>query len=254
MNVAVYKASLGASLPRKIAAAFERLLFVVVALSLVGSVFIYRAHWMPLLFSPIEHVQLHGQFIYIDRFEVEQLVRNSLGDHFFDTDLRALKYSLETLPWVKRTHVARVWPRTLSIEIEEHVAAARWGRDALLSTEGKVFAPAAINANNLAVLYASQSMELVALERYRQARALLETDTGVSPVALGEDRHGSWSLRLSNGLLIKVGDVQWESRLTRFAAAWRDGLAKQAERIRCVDLRYASGFAVAWKDRQESCT
>ncbi len=238
--------AVGSALAR-LARTLERLLFAAVLAALVASVFVYHRHWMPLLFPAVRHVQLHGQFIHIDRFEVERLVQGGLGEHFFDTDLYVLKRLLETMPWVRHARVTRVWPQTLRVEIKEHDAAARWGLDALISEQGVVFTPARINADGLPTLYASPGLELTALERYRTARELLADDSAIR--ALGEDRHGPWSLLLDGGILVKVGDEHWESRFKRFADAWRGGLHAQAGRIRCVDLRYPDGFAVMWKDR-----
>ncbi len=243
----------GASSHARLVRALERLLFAAAVLALVAGLFASQQQWMPLLFPTTRHVQLQGQFIHIDRLEVERLVRGGLGEHFFDVDLHALKRSLEAMPWVRRARVARTWPQTLRVTIEEHEAAARWGMNALLGTDGTVFTPARINDDGLALLHASQGMELTALERYREARALLAVAGGATVKALGEDRYGSWSLLLDNGVLVKVGDQHWQSRLERFVGAWRDGLHTQAQRIRCVDLRYPNGFAVTWRDRGGDC-
>ena len=224
---------------------FERLLFTVVFVALVAATFIYRQHWMPLLFPAVEHVRLKGQFIHIDRFEVERLVRGSTGGHFFDVDLDALKRVLEEMPWVREASVMRIWPQTLAVEIEEHVAAARWGMNAMISSRGEVFTPARVVGDGLPVLYASPELGLTALERYRAARELL---AGIASIrGLGEDKEGLWSLMLDSGVLVKVGDEHWESRLGRFADTWRGGLRAQADRIRSVDLRYPDGFAVRWR-------
>ncbi len=236
------------------ARAFERAAFVFAVAALIAAAFMHRHHWAPLLLPQVKHVQLQGRFIHIDRLEVEQLVQNALGEHFFDADLHALKLSLEALPWVRRARVARVWPQTLHVEIEEHDAVARWGVDALLSAEGEVFRPAERPADaGLPLLYASSDAAPTALSRYRRARELLAGDDGAGIKAFGEDRRGSWRLLLDNGVLVKVGDGDWDARFRRFAAAWSGGLSAQATRIRCVDLRYPDGFAVAWKDRSGSC-
>ncbi len=236
------------------ARAFERTVFAFAVAALVAAAFIDRHHWMPLLFPQVKHVQLQGRFIHIDRLDVEQLVQGALGEHFFDADLHALKISLEALPWVRRAHVARVWPQTLHLEIEEHDVVARWGVDALLSAEGEVFRSAGATAGaGLPLLYAHSEPALTALSRYRRARELLAGDGNAKIKMFGEDRRGSWSLLLDNGILVKAGDRDWEARFHRFAAAWRGGLSAQAARIRCVDLRYPDGFAVAWRDRSSSC-
>ncbi len=231
----------------------ERLLFAAAVLALAASAFVYHRHWMPVLFPAISHIQLQGQFVHIDRFEVEWLVRSNINGHFFDVNLHTLKRALEAMPWVRRVRVERVWPQTLLVELEEHDVAARWGVDALLSTEGVVFAPDRISAAGLVMLHASAGMELAVLEKYRRARELLAAVNGAAIRALGEDRHGSWRLILDNGIAVKLGDTHWESRLRRFVGAWRNGLYAQATRIQCIDARYPNGLAVVWKDRRGDC-
>ena len=223
----------------------EKLSFIAAAATLAAVVFMHREHWAPLLFSPIKHVQLQGAFIRIDRVEVERLVAGGLGRHFFDTDLHALKRAVETMPWVRRARVSRMWPQTLRLEIEEHGVAARWGAAALLSPEGEVFRPLETGGEGLPVLYGTAGLERTVLARYRKARDMLADVAKIDRV--GEDGRGSWSLRLANGIAVKVGDGHWESRLARFVSVWRGGLDARATEIESVDLRYPDGLAVAWR-------
>ena len=248
-----YLLSPSQSLFMQLGRTLERVIFVVIVLALIASVFIYRQQWMPMLFPPIKQVQLQGQFIHIDRLQIERLVQANIGVHFFDTDLHALRQSLEAIAWIKHAFVKRVWPQTLHVEIEEHHVEAHWGTRDLISSEAVVFTPEHFTDEGLPILYASVGKESIALKKYREANNLLEI-AGVGTIKmLAEDRRGMWKFLLNNGIFVKVGDVDWMRRLQRLLDAWRGGLSDKSSQIRCIDLRYFDGLAVAWKDQHETC-
>jgi len=58
---------------------------------------------------------------------------------FFTVDLEAVRESFETVPWVRRAQVRRIWPNTLLVGIEEHRPLALWGDGRLVNREGELF-------------------------------------------------------------------------------------------------------------------
>src|SRR5262245_63939488 len=74
------------------------------------------------------------------RPEIEAAAHAVPGGNFFAYPLPALRASLESLPWVRRAELRRVWPDRIEVKLEEHVALARWGDDALVSVMGEKFA------------------------------------------------------------------------------------------------------------------
>lgn len=228
--------------------AAERLVFSVALLTLAGILFFHRDSLTPLLYPTIRDVQLQGRFVHIERLHADELVRNSIGEYFFGIDLHAVKRRIENLPWVKSVSVTRIWPYTLNVTIEEHRAEARWGEDALISSEAVVFNPPGAGGEQLPVLYAGTGMEAMALARYREARELLAAAGLARIMALGEDASGAWGLLLDNGVFVRIGDIHWHRRLKRFVTAWQSGLNRKADQVRYVDLRYPDGFVVAWRD------
>src|SRR5438046_1733765 len=71
--------------------------------------------------------------------EIEAATRGHIGGNFFAVTPAEVRAGLEQLPWVRRASVRRVWPDRLEVELEEHVALARWGDDALVSIHGERF-------------------------------------------------------------------------------------------------------------------
>ena len=68
-----------------------------------------------------------------------------LKGNFFSIDLDAARAAFESVPWVRRATVRRVWPNQLAVELEEHQPAALWQGDSerrnerLVNTHGEVF-------------------------------------------------------------------------------------------------------------------
>ena len=78
----------------------------------------------PLL--PIRAIQLEGELL---RTSVPTIRANAgprLAGNFFSVDLDGARAAFETVPWVRRAVVRRVWPDRLLVRLEEHHAAALW--------------------------------------------------------------------------------------------------------------------------------
>jgi cell division protein FtsQ len=82
---------------------------------------------------------------------------------------------------------------------------------------------------------------------------LHEIERGLAPIQLAvhglhQDARRSWRIELNNEVVLRLGRGDIEARLDRFRAVWPAVLAREADRIKAVDLRYPNGFAVAWHE------
>jgi cell division protein FtsQ len=165
--------------------------------------------------------------------------------NFLGADLGAVRRALETLPWVRRVEVRRVWPDRLEVALEEHVALARWGDSALVNTLGERFA--AESDARLPVLAGPAGTEALVAGRYRRFAELV-APLGEAPERVILTARHAWQLRLSGGLALELGRDSAaepvERRLARFVAAYPQTLARIARRHEYVDLRYPNGFAL----------
>jgi cell division protein FtsQ len=146
---------------------------------------------------------------------------------------------------VESAQVRKQWPDVLEITLVEHKPFARWGKDRLLSEQGKLFAtPQKLQDLALPDLDGpdTQTEEVVAL--YNDARALF-APAGVDVTRVSMDARGSWSLQLSNGTEVVVGRDDARSRLQRFVRVLPQ-LANQQSPIERADLRYTNGFTLSW--------
>ncbi len=195
---------------------------------------------------PLTRVDLKGTVLRTTTAELEAALPRAAGN-FFAADLGEIRARIERLPWVRQVAVRRVWPGRLEISIEEHVALARWGDDALVNTYGERFLGKTQEALPSFIGPAGTQAE-VARRYARFSTIVAPLGTRVERVVLSA-RH-AWQLRLANGLHLALGrdPEAAELRLKRFVAAYPATLSAGGRRYEYVDLRYPNGFAVRVPD------
>lgn len=192
---------------------------------------------------PVSEVRLKGNLENTTRAQIEAALPRASGN-FFAVDLADLRMRVERLPWVRHVSVRRVWPGRLEVSVEEHVALARWGDDALVNTHGERFM--AKTKERLPSFMGPGGAAAEVTRRYQRfATIVAPLGTGIDRVVLTQ-RH-AWQLRLGNGLHIMLGrdaDIA-EARLRSFVETYPSIKKKQHE---YVDLRYPNGFALRAPD------
>jgi len=193
------------------------------------------------LFS-IREVEVTSPLKHTAKTEIEAAVRARIGGNFFAVSTDEVRQGLEKLPWVRSASVRRVWPDRLEVAIEEHVAFARWGEDALVNAQGERFFGKSSAA--LPLLAGPPGTEREVAYRYARFSAIVAPLGAVERVVL--TRRLAWQLRLAGGLDIMLGrdgDLA-EGRLRRFVSVYDVTLKKMPQRHDYVDLRYPNGFAL----------
>ncbi len=201
-----------------------------------------------LLDQPIQRVIVTGRLQRISALDVEQVVRERLrGAGLVSVDLEDISRGLRTLPWVQRCAVQRSWPRALRIEIIEQSAVARWNDGGLLNARGQLFvSETRFVPPELPQLSGPAGAEAEATARYLAAQGRL-TEVGLRLIALTLDARGALSLRLDDGVEVRLGRAQIDARFERFMAVAAKLVSQRAADISYVDMRYSNGFAVGWK-------
>lgn len=80
-----------------------------------------------------------GELKHVTRDQIDKAVKSEVRGNFFTVDMDATRVAFIKLPWVRNASVRRVWPQSLEVTLEEHVALARWGSAAMVNTHGEVF-------------------------------------------------------------------------------------------------------------------
>ena len=187
---------------------------------------------------PLTRVEFRGTLERTTRAELEKALPRLAGN-FFAADLAQVRASVERLPWVRHVAVRRAWPGRLEISVEEHVALARWGDDALVNTYGERFQGKTQEA--LPAFIGPAGTQAEVSRRYARFNAIVAPlGTKIERVVLSP-RH-AWQLRLANGLHVALGrdaDLA-EDRLRRFVEVY----PTMKNTNEYVDLRYPNGFAL----------
>jgi cell division protein FtsQ len=195
---------------------------------------------------PIGRVDVVGNFQRVAPVQIEGAVAPFRGSGFLSVDLDAMRAALETIPWIDRARAERRWPNGVRVSIVEHVPAARWGEDGLMNTRGELFLQGARHIPpELPQLNGPAGTEAQVAKLYLDTYPrLLAVGLRLSRVEL--DPRGAWSLALSNGVEVRLGRQDVETRLERFIQVASPVVASRTGEVSYVDLRYSNGFSVGW--------
>ena len=199
-------------------------------------------------FLPIKKVRVEGEFHQLAPDRLEAIVTDTVRGGFFNVNVDVIQKVLLQDPWVHRVTVLRNWPDSLTVQVTEQVAAARWSDKGLINPDGELFMPAAYTfPEGLPVLRGPDETYSQVLAQYRNfSEALAATGFTVSALTLNDRR--SWSLHLTDGPLLVLGRMNAEQRLAQFVAYLKSVPGEDPREMETVDLRYTNGFAVRWKN------
>lgn len=201
-----------------------------------------------LLDQPVEKLVVQGGFQRVTAVQVEAAVASELKNGFLSIDLGAVRERLRAIDWVDEVRVGRVWPDTVTVQITEHKAAARWGESGLLNTRGELFIDnAQYELPELPSLSGPPGTELTVAQRYLAVRGPL-VSAELTLEALEMDERGAWRVLLAGGQEIRLGRQDVDKRLATFFSVVAPVLRAELARVKYVDLRYTNGFAVGWLD------
>ncbi|GLQ33258.1 cell division protein FtsQ/DivIB [Litoribrevibacter albus] len=201
--------------------------------------------------QPIQQVVISGDS---SRLDVDKLKKTMLAlgqQGFISADMTVLRNAAEEFGWVDTVKIQRFWPYGVELVVQEHVPVARWGNNALLSSEGEVFE--VLDTEPFQVLPNLQSVEgreLEMMATYRDLSRLL-SPVGLTIESLTRSSRGAWQLVCRNQLVLNLGRDQVSQKVSKFVTVYRLALHDKIEKIERVDLRYTNGLAVAWKAQEQ---
>lgn len=194
---------------------------------------------------------------------VRAIVLPHLNGNYFSLNLREARRAFESVPWVRRATVRRVWPNKLVVTLEQHRAAAYWERDdgnhQMVNLQGEVFDVnlGDVEEDGLPLLRGPEGMSAQVWQMYRQLAPVF-TPLGEKIRHLKLSMRGSWQTTLESGARIELGrgtpDEVLE-RTQRFAATVaqvtsryaRDGQQsgqREGHGIEYADLRHDDAYAL----------
>lgn len=205
---------------------------------------------------PIRSVVVEGYYQHTDQEQLRDRVMIQAQRGFFNLDIAHIQQEVESLPWVEKAYVRRIWPESISVHLEEHQPVARWGEDGLLSDNFKLFFPPRLKADDNPALQSivDQLPQLNApVRRHAALLKLLETTEPLfakieAPLTgISEDARRAVTLTLKGEVQVVIGHRLIAERIERFAKIFRSHVAPVYDDITRVDMRYTNGFALARK-------
>jgi cell division protein FtsQ len=214
---------------------------LVLAVLLVFGVSVWRQ-----LDQPLRSVRVQGLLSEAEQRAITDVVSESLKDGVLSVDLAELTERIHDLSWTRSVQVRRVWPDSLSIQVEKESVVAIWGDTGYLTSAGRVVQLAdAVSA--VPSLTAAMSTPRHAMQMYQMLELRVST-VGLSIAHLEENALGEWLMGFEGGMTVALGNEAVSERLTRFLLAYRRALGERSDDIAHVDVRYANGLAVRWKE------
>lgn len=172
-----------------------------------------------------------------------------LDGNFFSVNLEKVREGFESVPWVRRAKVRRIWPNTLRVGIEEHRPLAVWGDGRLVNQQGELFhanVAEALAESNLLEFSGPPGSEVQVTRRWLELREQL-APLNLLPESVTLSSRYAWSTRLDNGLTLLLGreqDTPIAARVARWVDMFPQVQARINREIVLVDLRYPNGFAI----------
>jgi cell division protein FtsQ len=186
---------------------------------------------------------------YVSTSQLRSSALHRIRGNFFTVNLDAVRLGFESVPWVRKATVRRVWPDRLLVTLEEHRPLAFWGDGRLMNTFGELYTANLAEAEEegpLPELAGPPGSERAVLDRFGELVRWV-SPLGRYPVALSLSPRYAWSARLDDGTTLLLGreeGLPLEARVRRWAAVYPRVRARLDGQPEVVDLRYPNGFAV----------
>ncbi|MDM8347553.1 cell division protein FtsQ/DivIB [Pseudomonas sp. sp1636] len=244
----VAKEPISLRLPRPNLSLLKRIAWPLLLLLLGFAAYELAQRLLPYADRPIAKISVEGDLSYISQQAVQQRIEPFAKASFFSVDLPGMRHELEQMPWIASAQVRRVWPDQLLVRLEEHLPIARWGDEALLNNQGQAFAPKEqANYQHLPQLYGPKRAQQKVMQQYQVLSQMLRP-MGFSVARLELRERGSWFLSTGQGIELLLGRDHLVEKMRRFSAIYDKALKEQQTNIARIDLRYANGLAVAWRE------
>ena len=204
---------------------------------------------------PIRTIELDGE---LARNSVPTIRANAapqLAGNFFSVDLQQGRRAFESVPWVRRAVVRRVWPDRLAVRLEEHHASALWdgpgeeqGVDKLVNSYGEVFEANVgdVEDDGLPTFAGPEGSARQMLALYRRLQpTLARLEMNIEKMHLSG--RGSWRLELDSGAVVELGrgsEDELIARADRFVRTLTQVTGRWQQPLEYADLRHSGGYAV----------
>jgi cell division protein FtsQ len=196
---------------------------------------------------PIKTVIVDGEYTKTPSVELQNLMTPYAKQGLFGFSAIDLKKELQQLPWVDHVIIRRVWPETLDVTLSEKQPIVLWNKTALLTTDGILFTPdQKTMPTELPQINGPDDKAITLLAAYKKMNQFL-TPLHLTIQQFNVTPRNSWTIILSNQIMIIVGKEDIWNRWQQFVVLYPKVIGDNASKAVSVDLRYSNGIAVVWK-------
>ncbi len=170
--------------------------------------------------------------------------------NFFTLEIAQIQQQLEAMPWVYSVSIRKRWPSTLKIHVVEQEIVAVWNDRALLNRFAEIIEaePQTLH-KRYPLLYGKDESSSDVLATYMKINQLLKVNKFKIASLKSDTRHSS-EIVLENGMALRLGQEQKLDRIQRFLTVYPLLQEKyDINTISYIDLRYDTGFAIGWKNK-----
>ena len=201
-------------------------------------------------------IQVEGEVLRNSESTIRANAAHRLTGSFLTLDLQKSRTAFESVPWVRRAVVRKVWPMRLSVQLEEHRPVALWamadGNDRLVNSFGEVFEANVgdVEDDGLPRLAGPDGSAPQMLAMQRRLQPVLAPLGAGDLAQLTMSARGSWRVELDKGAALELGRGSEDEVLARtdhFVHTMPRVVAQYQRPLESADLRHADGFAVRLK-------
>ncbi len=225
--------------------------FTLLALLLAALVGLSR---LPLF--QLSQVVIQGDLEHTELEQVQHSTAHFLqAQNFWSLRLHEAQALFLKEPWVRKAVVARVFPNTLRVELEEHQATAIWHSSQgqrYINADGEIFEASTSSKHEHLPLFKGEDEQAQRIMNTYIAlsQALQQKQTEIKEIELSPG--GLWRIRLSSDLPIELGrgtEYELLARLEQFFYGISQIYPQKSPRealqmIVSADLRYQRGFSI----------
>jgi len=176
------------------------------------------------------------------------------GSYFFGVDLDAARDRTESLPWVDRAVVRRLWPNRIVVQVVETTPYALWqneGQLHLLAETGALIVPV-----ETALSFPSELKTYIGENAPRDAKiieATLEpyTEIWTRVESLVQFPSGRWDLHMRNAAVVRLPVENVEAAVKRLAKLDRETFILSRD-LGTIDLRLSDRIGLTAKPIQDA--
>jgi len=201
----------------------------------------------------VEQVDVMGEGRLNER-DIRLAAQIQRGSYFFGVDLDAARDRTESLPWVDRAVVRRLWPNRIVVQVVETTPYAMWQNEGelfLLAESGQPIIPV-----KQAVSMPQGLKTYVGPTAAADAKIIEAKLSGYHEIwsrvdSLVQFPSGRWDLHLRNDIIVRLPVDKVDVAISRLAALDRESFVLSRE-IGSIDLRLPDRIGLMPKPTQVS--